>query len=110
MRAEGLLVDNDAENRNLQLGSRNLEGVKLVPSRDINAYHLLGHKHGVPIRGGCDQAFGGAFEMKIQDVLRRPVVTEKGVAKKEAERTMCFEVAPDANKIQIRPPWSAFSR
>jgi large subunit ribosomal protein L4 len=39
-----LLVDNDAENRNLQLGSRNLEGVTLVPSRDINAYHLLGHK------------------------------------------------------------------
>ncbi len=40
--------------------------------------------------------------MKMQDVIRRPVVTEKGVAKKEAERTMCFEVAPDANKIQIR--------
>jgi large subunit ribosomal protein L23 len=40
--------------------------------------------------------------MKIQDVVRRPVVTEKGVQKKEAERTLCFEVAPDANKIQIR--------
>jgi large subunit ribosomal protein L4 len=40
-----LLVDNDAENRNLQLGARNLEGVTLVPSRDVNPYHLLGHKH-----------------------------------------------------------------
>jgi large subunit ribosomal protein L23 len=40
--------------------------------------------------------------MRIQDVIRRPVVTEKGVALKEAERTMCFEVAPDANKVQIR--------
>ena len=40
--------------------------------------------------------------MKIEDVVRRPVVTEKGVAKKEAERTLCFEVAPEANKIQIR--------
>jgi large subunit ribosomal protein L23 len=40
--------------------------------------------------------------MNMQDVIRRPVVTEKGVAKKEAERTLCFEVAPDANKIQIR--------
>lgn len=40
--------------------------------------------------------------MNTQDVIRRPVVTEKGVAKKEAERTMCFEVAPEANKIQIR--------
>ena len=40
--------------------------------------------------------------MNIQDVIRRPVVTEKAVTKKEAERTMCFEVAPDANKVQIR--------
>lgn len=39
--------------------------------------------------------------MKIQDVILRPVVTEKGVAVKEAQRTMCFEVAPSANKIQI---------
>ncbi len=37
-----LLVDN-GENRNLQLSSRNLEGVKLVPSRDVNVYDLLAH-------------------------------------------------------------------
>jgi large subunit ribosomal protein L23 len=40
--------------------------------------------------------------MKIQEVILRPVVTEKGVAKKETERTLCFEVAPEANKVQIR--------
>jgi large subunit ribosomal protein L23 len=39
--------------------------------------------------------------MKIQEVILRPLVTEKGVTKKEAERTLCFEVAPGANKIQI---------
>ena len=38
-----LLVDN-AENRNLELSSRNLEGVKLVASRDVNVYDLLGHQ------------------------------------------------------------------
>ncbi len=38
-----LLVDN-AENRNLELSSRNLEGVKLVSSRDVNVYDLLGHE------------------------------------------------------------------
>ena len=37
-----LLVDN-GDNRNLTLASRNLEGVKLVPSRDVNVYDLLGH-------------------------------------------------------------------
>ncbi len=36
------------------------------------------------------------------DVLRRPLVTEKGVAKKDDERTLCFEVAPDANKTQVK--------
>jgi large subunit ribosomal protein L23 len=35
-------------------------------------------------------------------VIRRPVVTEKGVSKKDDERTLCFEVAPQANKTQIR--------
>jgi large subunit ribosomal protein L4 len=38
-----LLVDN-AENRNLELSSRNLEGVKLVSSREVNVYDLLGHE------------------------------------------------------------------
>ena len=37
-----LLVDN-GENRNLALSSRNLEGVKLVASHEVNVYDLLGH-------------------------------------------------------------------
>jgi large subunit ribosomal protein L23 len=40
--------------------------------------------------------------MNIHDVIRRPIVTEKGVAKKESERTLCFEVAVAANKTEIR--------
>jgi len=38
----------------------------------------------------------------VYDVIRRPLVTEKGVTKKESERTLCFEVNVDANKTQIR--------
>ena len=41
-RKKVLLVEND-DNRNLSLGSRNLAGVTLVKSREVNAYHLLGH-------------------------------------------------------------------
>jgi large subunit ribosomal protein L4 len=37
-----LIVDNDAENRNLQLGARNIEGVKIASSREVNVYDLLG--------------------------------------------------------------------
>ena len=40
--------------------------------------------------------------MTIHDTLRRPLVTEKGITKKEQERTLCFEVARDANKIQVK--------
>jgi large subunit ribosomal protein L23 len=40
--------------------------------------------------------------MTIHEVIRRPLVTEKGVAKKDDERTLCFEVAPDANKVQVK--------
>ena len=38
----------------------------------------------------------------IYDVIKRPIVTEKGVTKKDDERTLCFEVASEANKTQIR--------
>ena len=38
-----LVVDN-GENRNLALGIRNLQGVTLMPTREVNPYHLLGHQ------------------------------------------------------------------
>lgn len=40
--------------------------------------------------------------MTIHDILRRPLVTEKGVDKKDNEATLVFEVAPDANKTQVK--------
>jgi large subunit ribosomal protein L23 len=38
----------------------------------------------------------------LMTVIKRPIVTEKGVAKKDSERTLCFEVDANANKTQIR--------
>jgi large subunit ribosomal protein L4 len=40
-----LLVDNGIDNRNLDLGSRNLPGVKLSLTREVTVYDLLKHKH-----------------------------------------------------------------
>ena len=40
--------------------------------------------------------------MNLHEVIRRPLVTEKGVAKKEAEQTLSFEVAPKATKVQVK--------
>ena len=39
-----LVVDN-GENRNLELGVRNLKGVTLMPTKQVNPYHLLGHQN-----------------------------------------------------------------
>jgi large subunit ribosomal protein L23 len=39
---------------------------------------------------------------KLYEIIKRPIVTEKGVAKKDAERTLCFEVSADANKTEIK--------
>ena len=38
----------------------------------------------------------------VYHVLRRPLVTEKGHDKKDNERTLCFEVALEANKTQVK--------
>jgi large subunit ribosomal protein L23 len=38
----------------------------------------------------------------IYQVIRRPVITEKGLAVKETQHTVVFEVAPRATKTQIK--------
>ncbi len=40
--------------------------------------------------------------MNIHSILIKPVVTEKGMTKREEERTLCFQVALGANKIQVK--------
>ena len=40
--------------------------------------------------------------MNRTEVIRRPLVTEKTTVMKDAGRTVVFEVAKDANKIDIR--------
>jgi large subunit ribosomal protein L4 len=38
-----VLVVENGENKNLTLSVRNIPGVTLMPTRDVNAFHLLGH-------------------------------------------------------------------
>jgi large subunit ribosomal protein L23 len=35
-------------------------------------------------------------------ILRKPVITEKGLGVKEIERTLVFQVAPEATKTEIK--------
>ena len=38
----------------------------------------------------------------VYQVIKRPVITEKGLTLKEKDRTLCFEVHEDASKQQIQ--------
>jgi large subunit ribosomal protein L23 len=46
---------------------------------------------------------GGAVEMStFYEIIKRPIITEKGLTLKEQDRTLCFEVADNASKTQIQ--------
>ncbi len=38
----------------------------------------------------------------VYQVIRRPVITEKGLGAKETEGTLVFEVAPGATKTEVK--------
>ena len=40
--------------------------------------------------------------MKLEDVIRRPLITEKTTVMREDGRTVVFEVSRNANKIEIK--------
>ena len=42
------------------------------------------------------------MNLKITDVIRRPLITEKTSLLREDGRTIVFHVAPGANKVQIK--------
>ncbi|MEQ1574952.1 MAG: 50S ribosomal protein L23 [Vicinamibacterales bacterium] len=41
-------------------------------------------------------------QMKLTEIIRRPLITEKTTVIRDDGRTLVFEVAMDANKIDIR--------
>ena len=38
----------------------------------------------------------------LYNVIRRPIITEKGIGVKETEGTLVFDVAPDATKTEVK--------
>ena len=40
--------------------------------------------------------------MRIQEIIRRPLITEKSSVQREGNNVLALEVDPRANKIQIR--------
>ncbi len=42
------------------------------------------------------------METDVYKIIRRPIITEKGLAVKETQQTVVFEVAPEATKTQVK--------
>jgi len=40
--------------------------------------------------------------VNLNEVVRRPIITEKGLAAKDERRTLCFEVHPNATKTEVK--------
>jgi ribosomal protein L23 len=47
--------------------------------------------------------------MKLTDVIRRPLITEKTTIQREDGRTLVFEVAAGATKVEIKQASSSCS-
>jgi large subunit ribosomal protein L4 len=75
-----LLVDSStAENKNLMLSSRNIDGLELVRGNEVHPYHLMRHKHII---------FAQSALEKLQDSLR----------KTSSRRDHAAEPAPEKKK------------
>jgi len=63
LKLEGkILVVDSKENKNLYLGSRNLQAVKMVPAGGVNIYDLLNHENVLISKSAL---------MELQEVLQR---------------------------------------
>ena len=40
--------------------------------------------------------------MNLYQIIQRPIITEKGLAAKDEQRTLCFEVHPQATKTEVK--------
>ena len=110
---KALLVDVKPEDK-LALSVRNIEGVRLLPSNRISARDVMNTRRVVLTRAALEklqEALGSGSRpdpdgagcsdrcetqrsiMKLTDVLRRPLITEKTTVIREDGRTLVFQVA-----------------
>ena len=103
--AEKVLFVDSYENLNLHAGDAQPPRAGRPPTRFIcTSTTSSARAAGWCSRGGrCDQLVEVSVVMKdARQIIMRPIVTEKTADAKEHTNTVCFEVARDANRIEIR--------
>ena len=96
---------------------RNVAGVSLVQSNRVTARDVANTRQVVLTTAAVEKLEAALSErtreranayasrrvlMKLTEVIRRPLITEKTTTMREDGKTVVFEVAKDANKIDIR--------
>lgn len=78
LKVEGttLLVETSAENKNLELSSRNIDGLELVRGNEVHPYHLMRYTHVI---------FAQPALEKLQDALRKTASRRQHAAEPAAE-------------------------
>ena len=107
-------MDGSKENRNLELSSRNIRGVELIAGNHVHPYHLLRYETAIFSKpaleklqdslkaiGAQAQSGGGVMKSAYQ-IIRKPVITEKGLGVKENQGTLVFEVNAAATKTEVK--------
>jgi large subunit ribosomal protein L23 len=114
-----LMVENGKTlSQALLLGARNLEGVELVLNNEVHPYDLLRYERAIFSKAAIEQLTemleknaskrkrpgteGGRLMPTLYTVIRRPLITEKGLSVKETEGTLVFDVAPEATKTEVK--------
>ena len=55
-----------------------------------------------PASAACAMKGGGGLMKSAYQIIRKPVITEKGLGIKETQNTLVFQVAPKATKTEIK--------
>ncbi len=72
-----LLVDTSNENRNLELSSRNIDGLELVKANEVHPYHIMRYTHVI---------FAQPALEKLQDALKKSASKRQHDAEPEPEK------------------------
>ena len=88
-----LLVETSgAENRNLELSSRNIDGLELVRGNQVHPYHLMRYTNVI---------FAQPALEKLQDSLRKSTAARRGQVAPEPETTRKKSAARRSRKAEV---------
>ena len=87
-------------------------------NNEVHPYDLLRYERAIFSKAAIEQiaemleknaskrrraaADGGSVMPTLYTVIRRPLITEKGLSVKETEGTLVFDVAPEATKTEVK--------